>query len=672
MAKYGSRAFVHNVSGKPDLRDGERQQRPPGEARRAAASLLALLCLVVFLPVAHAARFTDPFLTSPAEPGREPFAWDHFRGYTAPGSVWTAEEGAITYRTENQTGAYSGLAFSSAGIDITDESRWALEVGFRHISGIAPPAYLFVCYTRWSAADPGQMRILGLAYDAENHELLLYNATGNEAPIAVDLSGDFHPVRLAVGDGQVSVFVDGRLAGGPYALKSRAYGAAKEFLIGPLTNTEEHSLHAQWSYLAFTDEGAFAPGEGEWEPAADTEPVAKGLSLVKVPDVFDSPPYPGVQIVSKEKGNARWEQAVPETMRRYRQTMRDTPNPIEVLFYSYPDDPGPSKQNVYQNAYVLQYDATRLVGNAMLTRGVGDTATGFVDYKMWYRVSTDGGETFTDLRPIVQQGEGHSPMHPIEYVWVGKNSFCYATIPGIMLRLSNGQIFFPCYYAPLDEAGNYYNPLNAYTFSRVCGIIGTWNEAGDDLLWDVSDPVILTPEQASRGAGECAVIELAEKPGHLAMVIRGSNAPNPTGKIPAYKWKTLSTDYGKTWSPCEPFSYDDGEPIISPAACSSFIRSSRTGKCYWIGNISRTLPQGNSPRYPLVIGEVDEDGVSLRRHTLTIVDDRQPDDPPDLQLSNYNLVEDEKTGEFVLQLNRYMSAKEAPGAGPHTYVIRVR
>jgi len=468
------------------------------------------------------------------------------------------------------------------------------------------------------------------------------------------------------------VFVDGKLVGGPYDLKTRAYGAAKEFLFGPLTKTEKHSLEVRWSYLAFTDEGAFAPGEGDWNPAAEREPVAEGLRIVEIPDVLNVPPYPGITVTSKEKGTERWEKAVPEIMRSYRQTMRGTKNPLEVPFYNYPDDPGPSKQNVYQNPYVLRYDEKRCIANAMLTRGVGDTATGFMDYKMWYRVSIDGGQTYGELRPIVQQGEGYSPMHPIEYVWIGRNSFCYATIPGIMLKLSNGQVFFPCYYAPLDAEGNYYNPLNAYTFSWVCGIIGTWNDAGDDLVWDVSEPVKLTPEQSSRGADECAVIELAGKPGRMAMVVRASNQPNPDGKIPACKWKTVSTDYGKTWSPCEPFTFEDGEPFLSPSACCSFIRSSKTGKCYWVGNISRTLPRGNSPRYPLVIGEVDEDTLCLRRTTVTIIDDRQPGEPADLQLSNYNLLEDEATGELVLQVNRLTAAKDAPGSGPHTYVIEVK
>ncbi len=631
-----------------------------------------VLVLVVAVPGADAAHFTDPFTTAPGTMGRQPFEWDQFNAYHGAGSVWQAGEGLIEYRAEQQVGTYAGLGFPAAGVDITDASRWSLEVGFRHLSGIVPRDYLYLAYARWHTPTAGQMRIIGLSYDPAKRELAVYNAVRTEAPIAVDLSGPFHAVRMTVADLTLQVYVDGKLVGGPYALQTRAYGAAEEFLFGPLTRTEKHSLHCQWDYLAFTDEGAFAPGEGSWHPGTDQQPIAEGLRQVKIKDVFDQPPYPKITVLSKEPGTARWEQAIPATMRRYRDTSSATPRQLEVPFYHYPDQVGPSRQNVYQNPYVLAYDDKRCVANAMLTRGVGDTATGFMDYKMWYRVSLDGGRTYGELRPIVQQGEGYSPMHPIEYVRVGKNSFCYATIPGIMLKLSNGQVFFPCYYAPLDAQGNYYNPLHAYTFSWVCGIIGTWNAAGDDLLWDVSEPVVIDADQSSRGADECAVIELAGKPGQLLMVIRASNEPNPTGKIPAYKWRTLSTDYGKTWSRCEPFTFTDGEPFLSPSACCSFIRSSRTGTCYWVGNISRTLPRGNAPRYPLVIAELDEASLALRHNTLTIIDDRQPDDPPDMQLSNYNLLEDEKTGELVLQVNRWVPAGNFPGGGPHTYVIRVQ
>jgi hypothetical protein len=246
---------------------------------------IPLAVLVILSPLfvagkAEAARFTDPFATSPVAMDRQPFVWDQFNAYHGAGAVWHAGEGVIEYRAEQQVGTYTGLGFAAAGIDLTDETDWSLEVGFRHVSGVVPRDYLYLAYARWYTPTPGQMRIVGLSYDPAKREIVVYNAVRTEAPFSVDLSGEFHAVRMTVADGQMRVYVDGKLLGGPYELQPRAYGAAEEFLFGPLTQTEKHSLHCQWDYLAFTDEGAFAPGEGDWNPAADREPVAKGLNVV--------------------------------------------------------------------------------------------------------------------------------------------------------------------------------------------------------------------------------------------------------------------------------------------------------------------------------------------------------------------------------------------------------
>ena len=306
----------------------------------------------------------------------------------------------------------------------------------------------------------------------------------------------------------------------------------------------------------------------------------------------------------------------------------------------------------------------------MLTRGVGDTATGYVDYKLWYRLTGDGGETWDALRPLVVEGDEFSPAHPNPYVWIGKNGFCYASIPP-MLRMSNGEVLLPFYFAPLDEDGSYYNPINAYTFGYVACLIGRWNDAGDEIIWRAGDAVEISERKSSRGFSEAAVIELSE-PGHLLMALRGSNAPDPWGDMPAVKWRSLSTDFGRTWSEPEPFTYEDGAAFMSPSTCSAFHRSSATGKVYWIGNISRVMPQGNGPRYPLIIAELDEETLSLRRGSVTLIDDRGPDDPAELQLSNFKVLEQPDTGRLLVYLSRFMPQHpDHADAGSHTYVIEV-
>ena len=274
----------------------------------------------------------------------------------------------------------------------------------------------------------------------------------------------------------------------------------------------------------------------------------------------------------------------------------------------------------------------------------------------------------TPKRPLVQEGAQFSPMHPNRYVSAEKQ-LLLCRHPALV-KLSNGDILLPFYLAPLDKDGKYHNPVGAFTFSWVACLIGRWNEAGNDVTWDVSEDVRLSGEQSSRGSNECAVMEL-KKPGHVLLIVRASNEPDPRGNLPAWKWKALSTDYGRTWTAPTPLAYDDGEEFWSPSSCSSMIRSSRTGKVYWIGNISRTFPRGNAPRYPLVMAEVDEDGLTLRKDTVTIVDDQPPGDPADLQLSNLSLLEDQATGHIIVHIDRYMSQTTENG-GAHTYVIEVK
>lgn len=330
--------------------------------------------------------------------------------------------------------------------------------------------------------------------------------------------------------------------------------------------------------------------------------------------VFTQAPYPKIRVIARQQGNAVWQAAIPEPWRRLQAIIGNEAPQISTSLYQYSDAQGPSRQNIYRNSMALPYDARRCVAVTELTRGVDDTATGFLDYKIWYRISTDGGTTYDQERPLVQAGAEFSPMHPCKWTWIGKNSFVWGSVPP-MLKMSNGQILMPFYYAPLDEKGAYYNPLGAFTFTWVACLIGTWNEAGDDVIWDVSEDIRLTGEQSSRGSNECAVIELST-PAHILMVTRGSNQPF-TGTQKAWKWKTLSKDYGKTWSEYTQFTYDDGGGFLSPSSMSNFIRSSKTGKVYWIGNISRTRPAGNSPRWPLVMAELDEKKLALRRNTTS-------------------------------------------------------
>jgi len=625
----------------------------------------------------HAAGFNDVFSTHPGgEVDRKPFLWWIPAAAPDGPASWEIVDGALQYRTAAATLDPAMAPHSDVAVEIKDASAWTLETAFRHVSGTVPVSqYETVLYVCWAADKPGYIGLLCLCYDPERKQLDFLNGDAKAEPIAADLTGGFHRVRIAVAERQVSVYLDGERKAGPAPLGSMKYEAPPQFIIGPITRTEPHDLVCRWDYFAFTDEAAFAPDDTRWDPSNDTEPVGiaadtRGPAPEDPQAFLKHPPYPNIQVLSKERGTAAYDRALPEHVRLWEQTAATRPPTMTPECYTYPDTGGPVAQNVYRSGFPSLSQDGRCVIIHHMTRGVGDTIYGFSDYKVWYCVSTDGGNTWGEDKPLVQTGEGYSPQHPNRYVHVGKNGYVFATLQPFIYEMSNGQLFLPCYYGPLDQNGDYLNPLNTSTYSQVFCLIGTWNAARDDLTWEATDPITIGTDKSTSGLSECAVVELKDKPGHILMVIRAGNEGDRTGLVPSWKWKTLSTDYGKTWSELTPFTFSDGTSFWSPTAQSNLIRSTRTGKVYWIGNISRVRPRSGWPRYPLVIGELDEETLGLKRETVTVIDDRTTRDGSNMQLSNFSFLEDAATGHIIVMLTRYAGGKDADG--PHTYEIEVK
>jgi hypothetical protein len=172
----------------------------------------------------------------------------------------------------------------------------------------------------------------------------------------------------------------------------------------PITGGQQpHTIRCAWDYLAFTDEGAFAPGEGGWEPSKDTEPVFT-FSMPAGEEVdpntpFDHAPYANIRVLARLTGSDRFNQALPQEVRLWNQFNANKPGQVEVPFYHYEGETGPSTQNFYRETFPLKLDDQRCVAMFHITRGLGDTVSGFMDYKLWYCVSTDGGRTYDRSAP---------------------------------------------------------------------------------------------------------------------------------------------------------------------------------------------------------------------------------------------------------------------------------
>lgn len=277
-----------------------------------------------------------------------------------------------------------------------------------------------------------------------------------------------------------------------------------------------------------------------------------------------------------------------------------------------------------------------------------DTREGAQTYMTWYQVSTDGGKTYDKIRQVIQKGSQYNDMHPIWPVWSGKNMYVPSVPPPSLA--SNGQIMVPFYLWPLGKDGKRLHDTS-YTYTDDGVLIGTWNAAKTDIIWDLGQTVRLNYDtQSTRGAMEPAIIEL-DQPGHFLMIMRASNYGKPN--MPSYKWKAVSTDYCKTWSNPTPLTYADGENFFSPSACSDIRRNTKNHKIYWIGNICPHNADGNDPRYPLIIAQLDQKTLGLIKDTVHVIDTRDPKkDSEYVQFSNFHVTEDAQTGDFIVTLSR--------------------
>jgi hypothetical protein len=272
-------------------------------------------------------------------------------------------------------------------------------------------------------------------------------------------------------------------------------------------------------------------------------------------------------------------------------------------------------------------------------------------YYLRYRVSKDGGRTWLLDEPIVQRG-AYDAKHPLEGVWIGKNGIYLGDVGCIPIVARNGKILLPAQLSPLAPDGKLWNPKGGLTFTEVVVLIGTWTKGGR-LRWEVSQRVCGDPSRTTRGLIEPTLAEFPD--GRILMVMRGSNngKVSPNFQCPSYKWASVSSDGGRTWSQAEPWTYDGGQPFFSPSSMSTLFKHS-SGRYFWVGNVSPTNCLGNLPRWPLVVAEVDSKSLQLVRQSQLMVDTEQPSDKSQgrLDISHFTLFEDRQTGEIVLAYPR--------------------
>ena len=294
----------------------------------------------------------------------------------------------------------------------------------------------------------------------------------------------------------------------------------------------------------------------------------------------------------------------------------------------------------------------------------------------FYQMSDDDGITWGDPYMLkYEDGPDFNPGNWSDAKYYRTNEMYI----GNAVTLKNGSVVI-CATVPvpfMDEEDKNIPSIfpNNYREGCVGGaicFIGRWNESIRNYDWKTSKPVFLPRRISTRGLDELHINELSTD--KLVLIIRGSNTGLDPVKCPGRKWFSVSDDGGFTWSDVKDIKFDTGEQIYSPASISATIRSSENKKLYWIGNISEKPVEGNSPRYPLVIVEVDEEKICFRKETITIIDDRDPaKDSESLQLSNFSILENRETNEIEIYLTRLGEkggGDEIWTAGAYRYTLR--
>jgi len=303
---------------------------------------------------------------------------------------------------------------------------------------------------------------------------------------------------------------------------------------------------------------------------------------------------------------------------------------------------------------------------AISTPGQSDNSTGSPQYKTWYRISVNGGKTFSDLKQVIV--EGYTSLNPIANVQIGRNGF-NVDFTRPIVRATNGEIMVPVGLHPWDEVnGKIYRPVNdAGLFQDAGVLIATWLPNGEDVIWKFGEWLRIDYSKSTRGLSEPTIVE-TNQPGRFAMVARCSNSGQP--ELPGYAWVSFSNDYCRTWSVLKPFTYADGGNFFVPTSHSTIFKSRKTGRVYWIGNLNETNPSGSHPRYPLAIGQIDLENFGLIRETVINIDTRHTEiEGPLVQLSNFKIMENSDTNEILLVCTRIEGTKNA--SHPSWYRIKL-
>lgn len=294
---------------------------------------------------------------------------------------------------------------------------------------------------------------------------------------------------------------------------------------------------------------------------------------------------------------------------------------------------------------------------------------GLQSWNIHYAMKEDCKKPIVFEKPVVMTN--HDLENPVKGVYKGKNSFMIGDWPCEPKITSDRHILLPFQTSMFDEKGAVYNPGGGYTYHYSRILHGRFLENGEIQWFDVSEDVITSPKQSTRGMLEPTIALVPHS--RVLMVMRASNGGefDPNHEIPGRRWFCVSNDGGFNFTKPEPWTYEDGTPFYSPSSCSGIIRH-QNGKHYWIGNICDENPRANMPRNPLCICEINPETLLLKKDTKFIIDERKQEQYVDTTFSNFYVREEQSTGDILVYCTAMWQSLENIFLNSDSYEYRLK
>ncbi len=239
--------------------------------------------------------------------------------------------------------------------------------------------------------------------------------------------------------------------------------------------------------------------------------------------------------------------------------------------------------------------------------------------KIYYRISFDNGFTWSDKRQIIQQGISragrmYDKTHFMHGVTFGKN-MAYFVNPNV-IRTKDLTLTFGVCSQMADPTWNRID-YNGLGFMQAGAIKAKWNGGALGYDFYFGSWARVEAERSTRGIFEPQLAAINGD--RLLMLCRASNAGSRT--MLGCKYLSLSGDYGITWSKPEPLLYDDGSVVLSSSSSAVLVPHS-DGRLFYVGVVNDRNPNGNFPRHPLVVAEIDKYSCRMRKRSLLRISDK--------------------------------------------------